>query len=117
MQLAEQAVERFGPRRVQPITFTPALKSALATQLRIAVEARAIRIPPDDRIRNDWHSLQRSMSESGNFRLSAPRVEGSHADRFWAAALALHAALQTTGSGRPESPLIVPPGFARKGAW
>ena len=28
------------------------------------------------------------MTESGHFRLTAPRREGSHADRFWAAALA-----------------------------
>ena len=117
MQLAEQALERFGPRRVRPIVFTPALKSEIATQLRIAVERGGVRIPPDARIRTDWHSLERTMSESGHFRLSAPRVQGSHADRFWAAALALHAAQQVSGSGRPESLSIGPLPFARKGTW
>ncbi|MHC4698742.1 MAG: terminase large subunit domain-containing protein, partial [Planctomycetota bacterium] len=92
MQLAEDLVERFGGHRVDAVTFTPALKSQLACGLRIAVEGRRIRIPNDERIRNDWHSVERSLTESGHFRLSAPRKEGSHADRFWAAALAVHAA-------------------------
>lgn len=55
------------------------------------------------------------MTESGLFRLSARRQKGSHADRFWAAALALHAAEQSPG------PVEFQPGksvsFARKGAW
>jgi phage FluMu gp28-like protein len=116
MQLAEQAVERFGGHRVEPVVFTSATKSELAGDLRIAVESRGIVIPSDDRIRNDWHSLRRTMTESGHFRLSAPRVEGSHADRFWAAALALRAAQRKTGM-RPESIAIKPLQFARKGTW
>jgi len=115
MQLAEQAVERFGNHRVEPIIFTAALKSQMAGALRVAVEARTIRIPADRRIRNDWHSLRRDISEQGHFRLSAPRREGSHADRFWAAALALHAA-QTT-RGPVESLASKPLSFARHGIW
>ena len=115
MQLAEQAVERFGAHRVEPIVFTAALKSQLASALRIAVEARRIRIPLDERIRNDWHSLERTVTEAGHFRLSAPRREGSHADRFWAAALALHAAEEATGA--VEHMTVGPVQFARTGTW
>ncbi len=115
MQLAEQAVERFGGHRVEAVTFTPALKSQIASALRIAVEERRIRIPNDERIRNDWHSVERTVTESGHFRLSAPRREGSHADRFWAAALALHAA--DTGGGKAESMTVGPLQFARTGTW
>lgn len=115
MQLAEQAVERFGGHRVEAITFTAALKSQMASALRIAVEARRIRIPPDDRIRNDWHSVERTMTGSGHFRLAAPRREGSHADRFWAAALAVHAA--DVGGGQVESMTAGPLKFARSGTW
>ncbi len=115
MQLAEQLVERFGSHRVKPITFTSALKSQLAGALRIAVENRTLRIPADERIRNDWHSVERTVSESGRFRLSAPRREGSHADRFWAAALALHAA--DAASGTIEHLNIKPIQFARTGTW
>lgn len=115
MQLAEQAVERFGGHRVEPVTFTAALKSQMASALRICVESQRIRIPNDDRIRNDWHSVERSMTESGHFRLAAPRREGSHADRFWAAALAVHAA--DVASGNVESMTIKPLHFARVGSW
>lgn len=115
MQLAEQLVERFGSHRVEPIHFTAALKSQLAGALRVAVECRRVRIPADDRVRNDWHSVQRTVTGSGHFRLTAPRREGSHADRFWAAALALHAAGNAPGDVEhvPSKPVQ----FARKGTW
>lgn len=115
MPLGEQLALRFGDHRVEPVQFTSALKSEIATALRVAVEARRIRIPRDERIRRDWHSVERSMSDAGHFRLSAPRREGSHADRFWAAALAVRAANCTTGviEALPSRPL----GFARKGTW
>lgn len=115
MQLAEQLVERFGTFRVVPVVFTAALKSHLATTLRIAVEQQRIVIPHDDRIRRDWHSVERNVTSSGHFRLSAPRREGSHADRFWAAALAL----QAVGGGvaHVESLNTSPIQFARAGAW
>lgn len=115
MQLAEQAGERFGKHRVEGVIFTPAVKSQLASGLRIAVEERRIHIPNEDRIRHDWHSVERSMTASGHFRLSAPRKAGSHADRFWAAALALHAA--DVSSARVESMSVHPLAFARAGAW
>ena len=115
MQLAEQVVERFGGHRVEAVTFTPALKSQIASALRIAVESQRIRIPNDDRICNDWHSVERTVTESGHFRLSAPRTAGGHADRFWAAALAIHAA--DTGGGRVESMNVRPLHFARTGTW
>jgi phage FluMu gp28-like protein len=115
MQLAEDLVERFGGHRVEAVTFTPALKSQLACGLRIAVEGRRIRIPNDERIRNDWHSVERSLTESGHFRLFAPRKEGSHADRFWAAALAVHAT--EVGSTVAESLPTPQLKFARTGTW
>jgi phage FluMu gp28-like protein len=115
MQLGEQAVEQFGGHRVEAVIFTPAFKSQIASALRIAVESHRIHIPNDDRIRNDWHSVERTVTESGHFRLSAPRREGSHADRFWAAALAVHAA--EVGGGRVESMTVGPLQFSRAGTW
>ena len=35
--------------------------------------------------------MQRTVTIAGNVRYAAPRSEGSHADRFMALALALHA--------------------------
>lgn len=115
MQLAEDATARFGSHRVEGIQFTAAVKSQLAGQLRIAVEAGRIRIPPDERIRGDWHSVERVVSAGGHFRLAAPRQDGSHADRFWAAALAVHAAGQE--AGRAEVLAARTLQFARAGAW
>jgi phage FluMu gp28-like protein len=42
-------------------------------------------------LRADLHSVQRQVGTTGIPRLTAEREGGSHADRFWALALALHA--------------------------
>ena len=115
MQLAESAVEDFGAHRVEAVTFTSALKSQLAGRLRVAVEARRIRIPVDEAIRNDWHSLGRSVSETGHFRLDAAHGAGGHADRFWAAALALQAA--DGAPGKAEWHSFGGAAYARPGIW
>lgn len=115
MQLAEELLTKFGKHRVEPVTFTATLKSSLAGDLRIAVENKRIRIPNRDSIINDWHSVERSMTSSGNFRISAPRQEGSHADRFWAAALAVRAA--HSAHAAIESVNTKPLSFAHPGAW
>jgi len=115
MQLAEQLVERFGSFRVEPVVFGVAVKSEMATALRILIERRGIAIPPDPRIRSDWHSVERGVSSTGHFILSASRREGSHADRFWAAALAVRAA--GCGDARAECLNVAPLTFARTGAW
>jgi phage FluMu gp28-like protein len=72
-------------------------------------------IPNDPKIRRDWHSVERSVSSSGHFVLTASRREGSHADRFWAAALAVRAA--GMGETRTECLTTAPLQFARNGAW
>jgi phage FluMu gp28-like protein len=101
MQLAEQAVERFGGHRVEALTFTPTLKSQLASGLRLSVEATRIRIP--------------TVTPSGHFRLAAPRRADGHADRFWAAALAIHAV--GAGGGVIEALSTERLRFARSGVW
>jgi phage FluMu gp28-like protein len=116
MQLAEQAVESFGGHRVEAVTFTVESKSQMATALRLAVEGGKIAIPQDDRIVNDWHSIRRELTEAGHFRLVAPRTDGSHADRFWAAALAIRAA-QSAITGTTECLKIKPIQFAQQGTW
>lgn len=115
MQLAEQAVESFGEHRVEAVTFTAALKSQIAVGLRIVVEQARIRIPADERIRSDWHSVQRSVTPAGHLSLSAGRGEGGHADRFWAAALAVHAAGEE--SGAIEWMPVKPSEYVRNGVW
>lgn len=91
-QFAEQAQERYGQHRVEGITFTASTKEALAYPVRIALENSTLRIPADAHIRADLHLLRREVSSSGNLRFAAHHQKNSHADRFWALALALHAA-------------------------
>ncbi len=121
MQLAEQAVERFGGYRVRAVTLTQALKARMAGALRVAVEKQRIRIPSDERIVSDWHSVQRQVTHDGHIRLDAPRREGSHADRFWAAALAVHAAGEAVGWGMGHGAMEALMGrrlaFAGNGVW
>ncbi len=115
MQLAEEAVEEFGDYRVESVTFTNALKAELAGRLRRRVEDRTIRIPVDERIRNDWHSIERSVTPAGHIRFDADRSTAGHADRFWAAALAVYAA--GNAPGKQEQMKLPRLDFARTGIW
>ncbi len=92
MAMAEAAVESFGSSRVEPVTLTAATKDQLASRLRLRVEDATLRIPCDPGIRSDWHSVRRSVTAFGPARYDSTRAGGSHADRFWAACLAVRAA-------------------------
>lgn len=91
-QFAERATERYGTHRVEGITFTAATKEALAYPLRRALEDRRLKIPADKHIRADLRAIKKEPTSTGNLRFSADRGPTGHADRFWALALALHAA-------------------------
>ncbi|MDA8170305.1 MAG: terminase family protein [Nitrospiraceae bacterium] len=94
-QLAEEAIDRFGPT-VEAVLFTQKVKEDLAVTLRRKFEDRQVRIPADRDIREDIHSVKRFTTSAGNIRFDAERTELGHADRFWAAALGVHA-----GTGAP----------------
>ncbi len=115
MQLAEQAVEKFGGSRVEAVTFTTAKKQKMAIALKLLVESRCIGIPQDSKLIADWHSVQRSVSGRGDLRFTASRQAGSHADRFWAAALAVHAG--SLDCGEVDGEVSNRSFFARRGAW
>jgi phage FluMu gp28-like protein len=68
------------------------VKAALAMPVRAAFESRGIRILADDVLRHDLHKIVRSVTAAGNVRYDAERDESGHSDRFWALALAVHAA-------------------------
>ncbi|MDR1906613.1 MAG: terminase family protein [Puniceicoccales bacterium] len=98
-QFTERAMERFGRYRVEGITFTGSTKEQLAYLLRMAFEDRVIRIPSDEHIRTDLRSVKRENTFAGNVRFSAERTREGHGDRFWALALALHAAQNFRSKG------------------
>lgn len=94
--LGDGLVEALGEYRVENITFTPANKEILAVGLRECMEDGGKRIPADDEVREDLHRVQSFVTGTGKMRLDAARVE-DHADRFWAAGLAVHAAEPPAG--------------------
>lgn len=91
MQLAEELVRKRGSR-VEPITMTAPVKESLASRILAVFQRGAINIPDHRPLIDDLHSIQRTVTLSGNVRYAAPREAGSHADRWTALALALHAA-------------------------
>lgn len=117
MQLAESAVEDYGAWRVEALTFTAASKTRLAVGLRRAVEDRRIRIPVDPAIRNDWHTVRRAVGAGGQLRFEADRSGGDHADRFWAAAMAVRAADGVDVDVGRAFRLVGPPRYLRRGVW
>jgi len=91
-QFAERAAQRFGCYRVEGVNFTGAVKEDLAYPVRSAFEDRTVRIPNDRLIRSDLRAIKKETTASGNLRFTADRGRNGHADRFWALALAIHAA-------------------------
>lgn len=84
--------KRYSRHRVLGVLFSPAAKLDMATRLKERFEDRTIRIPIGQELRADLHSVKRETGLTGIPRLIAEREGGSHADRFWALALAASAA-------------------------
>ena len=97
MQLAEEAQERFGAHKVEAVTFTGAVKEDLAVSLRRRFEDRLIRVPLGREIREDLHAVRKIVTPAGHVRYDAERTAQGHADRFWAAALAVQAGSSPAG--------------------
>ncbi|QXN68033.1 terminase large subunit [Microcystis phage Mwe-Yong1] len=88
----DDAQDKFGQYKVEGVTFTPAVKEALAYPIRSRMEERRIRIPYSGPIRADLRQVTKQVSTAGNIRFTAERTPDGHADRFWALGLAIHAA-------------------------
>jgi phage FluMu gp28-like protein len=97
--LAEELQQRWGSR-VEPVTFTLAVKEDLAVRVKRLLEDGRLRIPADPAVRAALAAVKRIVTPAGNVRFDADRTErAGHADHFWALALALLAADQ------PASPV------------
>ncbi|MBF0257031.1 MAG: hypothetical protein HQL47_11390, partial [Gammaproteobacteria bacterium] len=93
----DDAVDQFGQYRIEGVSFTQTTKEAMAYPLRNAFEDRKIRLPYDPAIRADLRAVTKQVTSAGNIRFTAERNQDGHADRFWALALAIHAASQDAG--------------------
>ncbi len=88
----EDAKRRYGATRTEGVLFTADAKQHLANLAKQAFEDRKVRIPlGDEEVRADLHSLRKVTTPAGNPRFDVEGGDG-HADRFWALALAIHAA-------------------------
>lgn len=102
MQLAEE-LKAAHPERVEAVQFgasiaaettglTLPIKTHLAALAKRHLEERRVRLPQDHEVRHEFHALRRCIAPSGAVRFDPGRTGPSHADRFWAFALALAAA-------------------------
>jgi phage FluMu gp28-like protein len=91
-QFTERAASMFGTYKVEGVTFTGAVKEELAYPVRAAFEDKTLRIPNDAKVRSDLRAIKKETTTAGNIRFTADRGANGHSDRFWALALALHAA-------------------------
>jgi phage FluMu gp28-like protein len=98
--LAEALEREFAPR-VEPVTFTAAVKEDLAFRTRRRMEAGLTRLPDTREVRQAFSAVKKIVTASGNLRFDAERTEAGHADEFWAKALADYAAAaRPTASAR-----------------
>lgn len=89
----EDAKRRYGDHRVDGVLFTAPNKHLIATVAKTAFEDRKLRIPLGDAaLRADLHKLKQVISPTGAPRFVAESDGAGHADRAWAAFLALYAA-------------------------
>jgi len=103
--VVEQLAEDHGRLTVEGVLLTAPRRLDVATGLREVFEDRRIRIPADEALRADLHSVRAEPGATGAPRLVADRgASDGHADRFWALALALAAASARAG------PLEIAPG-------
>jgi phage FluMu gp28-like protein len=91
-RVVEEAKTRLGAGLVEGVLFTGPVKQDLASALKRRVEDKTVRVPADPDVREDLHRMRRTVTSAGNVRFDADRSSDGHADRFWALALAVHAA-------------------------
>ena len=93
--LVEQLQDDHGSNRIDGVLMTGPRRLDVATALREVVEDKRLRIPADDALRRDLHSIRAEAGPTGQPRLLADTGEtDGHADRFWALALACGASAE-----------------------
>jgi phage FluMu gp28-like protein len=110
--LAESLEREFGPR-VEPVTFTAAVKEDMAYRVKRRMEQRLDLIPEAPEIARAFGAVKKLVTAAGNTRFDAERTDLGHADEFWAKALADLAAEQPIS--RLSDGVIV--GTPRAVAW
>jgi hypothetical protein len=111
--LAESLQQEFGPR-VEPVTFTAAVKEDMAYRVRRRMEQRLDLIPDAPQIARAFGAVKKLVTLAGNTRFDAERTDLGHADEFWAKALADLAAEQPVASSLSDGAIV---GTPRAAVW
>ena len=90
-------------QRLELCTFTSSFKAELFPRLAAAFENRELLIPISRDIREDLHSIYRTVTHSGNVLYRAHSTPDGHADRTTALALAVRAAQCAPSYAAPSS--------------
>jgi phage FluMu gp28-like protein len=98
MQMAEQAREKYGTFKVEPVTFTRQIKEELAEHTYLMVEKSKVLVPRDKILRDALYKIRAVRTSAGNIRYEADRDEKGHADEFWSLGLMLYAAKNYSGT-------------------
>jgi len=114
LKIAEDMQDKFGEFKVEAINFAAgSVRSEMAFDLKTAFEDKTVKIPDFQEVRDDIHSMKKFTTSGNKIRIEqettdkAGKVIG-HADRFWGAALGLHAGKDCAG------PIIITSGQARR---
>lgn len=99
--LAENTESRF-PVRAHGIDFTNQSKIAFATDAKMLIQGHLTPIPMDRDLAYQIHSIKKIVTASNNVVFDTATNEKHHADKFWAWALALHAAYQRPATGAAD---------------
>ena len=93
-QFAERLCREF--RQLRPIPFSNQSKERMVTQLKRLMESKKVVIPDDTELISSIHSIKKTVTPSRNVIFDAARTSKGHADRFWALAMAVDAAIART---------------------
>lgn len=99
----EDAKRKFGEYSVEGVVFGPKTKLDMANCLKRRFEDRQIRIPVSRDLREDIHGVKKLTTSAGNVRFDAESTDKGHSDRFWALALAVHAASNSAWAAEFEA--------------
>jgi phage FluMu gp28-like protein len=80
--------------RVELCTMTNTLLCEIMGKMKMAFEAKKIRIPCSRRLRESLHSIRRVITPAGHVTYRAPHTEDGHADEAYALALAIRSATE-----------------------
>lgn len=92
-QLAETSVTRHG-ERAEGVTFTNPIKELMSVNLKVRIQRRQLPLPTDRDLNYQLHSIKKKQTPGAHISFDSEASKNGHDDKYWALALAVHAASQ-----------------------